>query len=112
MPRRSRLAVAALLVALTILPRVVHLRFAVAHRHNPQVILPVDDNTFPAVAICFLDQAWPVEASSFERAKSVDYRWEQYRRLWWVFAAVAACVVVRPFLPIPAVFGPDDEETL
>jgi len=73
------------------------------------VILPVDGNRFPAVAICYLDQIWPVEAPSFERAKLVDHRWEQYRRYSWILALVAAFVVVREFLPIPRVFGRDDE---
>jgi hypothetical protein len=50
-----------------------------------------------------------VEASSVESAQPAGFRGERYRRLWWVFALVAACVVVREFLPIPRVFGRDDE---
>ena len=44
------------------------------------------------------------------RARGIAYRWEQYRRLWWVFAGLATCILVREFLPIPLLFGPDDNE--
>jgi hypothetical protein len=46
---------------------------------------------------------------STERARWIDYRWEQYRGLWWLFAAVAGLVVVREFLPLPRLFGRDDD---
>jgi hypothetical protein len=67
------------------------------------------DATYVAVAVCFLDYDWPVEVSSLDRAHGIEYRWEQYRRLWWVFALVAARVVVREFLPVPRLFGRDDD---
>src|SRR5262245_20937879 len=63
------------------------------------------DRTYVAVAVCFLGYEWAVEVSSIDRARWIEYRWEQYRRLWWVFALVAACIVVREFLPIPPVFA-------
>jgi hypothetical protein len=50
-----------------------------------------------------------VEASSVERAWSIDYRWEQFRGLWWLFAAVAGLVLVREFVPIPRLFGRDHD---
>jgi hypothetical protein len=67
------------------------------------------DRTYPAVAVCFLDTEWPVEVSSIERVRWIDYRWEQFRGLWWLFAAVAVLIVVREFLPVPRLFGRDDE---
>jgi hypothetical protein len=116
MPRpicRRRLVYVAFLAALAILPNVVHvygaLRYVPATKGGV-VYLPTPDRESPVVHIMFLDRTWfDVEASSVERAKSFGYRWEQYRRWSWVFAAVAACVLIWPLLPIRAVFGPEDE---
>jgi hypothetical protein len=104
MPRRvsrRRLVVAAVLVVLAVLPNVVRLRAPLAYRHNPQVL--------PAVFVLFLDYAWPVEVSSTERARWIDYRWEQFRRYSWILAAVAGLIVVREFLPVPRLFGRDED---
>jgi hypothetical protein len=112
MPRRlsrRRLAVAALLVALAVLPHLVQLRAAIANRHNPQVLPAATDNTYPTVAICFLGGAWPIEAPSIERARWIGYRWEQHRRYAWVLALLAGLIVVREFLPIPRLFGREDD---
>src|SRR5262249_37362287 len=39
----------------------------------------------------------------------LGYRWEQYRRWSWILAAVAVLDVVREFLPVPRLFGQDDD---
>src|SRR5262245_29809048 len=106
---RRRLVVAAVLVVLAVVPNVVEVCAAVAFRHNPQVLPAMTDETFPMVAVCFLGLEWPVQVSSIERAHGIEYRWEQYRRLWWVFAAFAGLIVVREFLPLPRLFGQDEE---
>jgi hypothetical protein len=67
------------------------------------------DRTYPTVSVCFLDWEWPVEASSIERARWIDCRWEQCRRYSWILAAVAGLIFAREFLPIPRLSGRDDE---
>jgi hypothetical protein len=67
------------------------------------------DRTYPAVAVLFLGYEWPVEVPSLDRAHGIEYRWEQYHGLWWLFAAVAGLVVVRELLPVPRLFGRDDD---
>lgn len=49
------------------------------------------------------------DAPSAERAKSFGYRWEQYRRLSWIPALIALLIVLRELLPVPRLFGDDDE---
>jgi hypothetical protein len=90
-------------------PNVVHLRAAAAYRHNPQVLPAMTDRTYPAVAVCSLGYDRPIEVSSLDRAHGIEYRWEQYRGLWWLFAAIAGLVVARELLPVPRLFGRDDD---
>jgi hypothetical protein len=92
---------------LAVLPNVIHV-YGATHQqqwkgepmHEPR----------PVAHVMFLDRHWfHVETPSVERAKWIGYRWEQYRRLWWVLALVAACVVVREIVPVPRLFGRDDD---
>ena len=41
--------------------------------------------------------------------RAIGYRWEQYRQCWWILATVAGCIVVYSLLPLPRLFGPDDD---
>jgi hypothetical protein len=112
MPRRvsrRRLVVAGLLVVLAVLPQVVHVY---GSRFNPDPEAPFrpDNPTRPVVRVMFMHvDLFHFEASSVERARIVAYRWEQYRRLSWILAAVAAVIVARELLPIPRIFGRDDD---
>jgi hypothetical protein len=106
MPRRvsrRRLAVAAVLVVLAVLPHVVTVYGAMYHPDWREDVRPV-------VHVMVRDSTlFHLDTSSVERAKSAGYWWEQYRQYWWILAAVAACIVLREFLPVPRVFASDDE---
>jgi hypothetical protein len=115
MPRRvsrRRLVVAAVLVVLTVLPNIVSLYDGTAYRvprESGATRATVDDN-YPVVGVCFLNRPlFNVEASSAERAQGIAYRWEQYRRYSWILATVAGLILVREFLPVPRLFGRDDD---
>ena len=45
-------------------------------------------------------------------AKAVASGWQTYRRFSLLFAGLAAVIVIREFLPIPRLFGRDDDEIL
>jgi len=55
------------------------------------------------------DIYYDVDVASFDRAKEIAAAWQSYRQCWWVFAAIAACLVIREFLRTPRSFGRDDE---
>lgn len=98
-----RLAFAALLVGLAVLPNVVHVRGGLTYGWpNPEQ---------PSFLVYVVNHHWfSVDATSADRARGIAYRWDRYRFYSWIPAVVAACVLVWPFLPIRAIFGPDDEE--
>jgi len=101
---RRHLVVAGLLVALAVLPNVVHLRHGLVYRP------PREFGTL-AVNVLVLDHVvYHFEPSSLDRAQGIAYRWEQFRRCWWILAAAAGCIVVWALLPIPPILGPDDDE--
>src|SRR6516162_4342098 len=108
MPRRvsrRRLAVAVVLLALSVLPNVIHVHGS-AYNPVPNAHLRPDNPKRPVVCLMFLGGTLTYfDVSSVERARWIRYRWEQYRRYSWVLALLAGFIVVREFLPIPRLFG-------
>jgi hypothetical protein len=115
MPRRvsrRRLVVAAALVVLAVLPSVVNVAGGAFHVQATQrgvVFIPTEQQQQPALNVEFLGRHWfLIEVASADLVVRVGVAWYWYRRCWWILALVAALVVVRPLLPIPSIFGPDD----
>jgi hypothetical protein len=109
---RRRLVYAALLIAAAVLSNVVHVCEGIAYHPSHDVVyLPTPERNYPCVNVHFLDRVWfYVKAPSEERARGIAYRWERYRPLWWIPAAIATCIVSRELLPISRFFGADDDE--
>jgi hypothetical protein len=94
---------------LAVLPNVIHvygadhqLRWKDEPMHEPR----------PVVRVMFLDRDWFFLDASADRAMRVGVWWYWYGRLWWVLALVAGLIVVREFLPIPRLFGRDDDDVM
>jgi hypothetical protein len=115
MPRSvncHRVAAAALLAALAVLPNVVTVSAAVWSSSVPSrdYSVPSSEIAWVHVHLPWSPRPWLViDAPSPESAKAVAAGWEAYLRLGLVFAAVAAFVVVREFVPDARPIGRDDE---
>jgi hypothetical protein len=99
------MSLAALLVALALVPNAVTVFPAVWYYCAPaaevawvQVECPMSPRTW-----------FSVDAPSFESAKAIASVWQQFRRYSWILALVACLMVGRELLPIPRVFGRDDD---
>jgi hypothetical protein len=111
---RRRLVYATLLAALAVLPNVVHVYGGVMYfpARDAWVYRPSPEPNDPVVRVFFIEHlVFQAKVPSVERARSIGYRWEKYRSYWWIFAAAAGCVVLWAVLPIPRLFGPDDDES-
>jgi hypothetical protein len=105
MPRRisrRRLVVAALLAVLAVLPFIIHVSVA---WYQPVVNAPDQ----PTIRVQVLGRDVVHFDTTYYQGMRVAVWWFWYDRLWWVPALVAACLVVREFLPIPRVLASDDE---
>jgi hypothetical protein len=110
MPRRvsrRRIVVAAVLVALAVVPNIVHVY--VEYYPDVRALPSLPLFVRPVVHVAFLNRDRFQFSATVDQAHSVELWWHTYRRCWWALAALAVCIVIREFLPIPRVFGRDDE---
>jgi hypothetical protein len=102
---RRRLVVAALLVALAVLPNAVHVYAAVWYYYVPTSLV-----AWVQVHLPMSPRPWlRLDVESLESVKAITSGWESYRRLWFLFALVAGVIVVRELVPVPRAFGHEDE---
>jgi hypothetical protein len=109
MPRHvstCTVAIAAVLLALAVVPNVVGVHAAVANNHLPAskiawvlVRLPLNPRPY-----------YLFDVSSLESAKAVESGWETCRRWSWLLLVLALVIVGRELLPVARVFGHDDKD--
>jgi len=101
----SRMLLAALLVALALVPNAVLVFPAVWYYYSPAA-----EVAWVQVQLPTSPQPWySVDAPSFELAKAIASGWQQFRRYSWIVALLACLMVGRELLPIPRVFGRDND---
>ena len=101
----SRMLLAALLVALALVPNAVTVFPVVWYYCTPAAEVAWVQVECPM-------SPWPwfsVDAPSFESAKAIASGWQQFRRYSWILALVACLMVGRELLPIPRFFGRDED---
>lgn len=106
--RHDGLGIAVILIMLAILPQVVH----VVHVYPGIMyndVWPIDQHSVQVYTRAGL--LYQSDVASIERTKELAAAWQSYRQCWWVFAAIAACLVIREFLRTPRSFGRDDESS-
>jgi hypothetical protein len=96
---------AALLVALALVPNAVTVFPAVWYYYTPADEVAWVQVEFPMSP----RSSFSVDAPSFESAKAIASGWQQFRRYSWIVALMACLMVGRELLPIPRLFGRDDD---
>jgi len=96
---------AALLVALALVPNAVTVFPVVWYDYTPAAETAWVQIEFPMSP----RPLFSVDAPSFESAKVIASGWQQFRRYSWILALVSCLMVGRELLPIPRVFGRDDD---